>query len=92
MCRWFTPFQWADDATNPERLDTMKKSINDKVNGFTVNSNRIATNVKNFTATNAGGRIAKDIARQFDRDENWGEENQYDIEEIYFGENPGLSG
>jgi len=50
----------------------MKKSINDKVNGFTVNSNRIATNVKNFTATNAGGRIAKDIARQFDRDE-WDE-------------------
>lgn len=48
----------------------MKRSINNKVNDFTVNSNRIAANMKNFTATNAGGRIAKDIARQFDRDEN----------------------
>lgn len=48
----------------------MKRSINNKVNDFTVNSNRIAANMKNLTTNNVGGRITKNIARQFDRDEN----------------------
>ena len=46
----------------------MKKSINGKVNGFTVNEPYC--NQRENTATNAGVRIAKNIARQFDRNEN----------------------
>ncbi len=56
--------------SNPERLDSMKRSINEKVNAFTVKSRCVAANMENLTATDVSGRVTKNIARQFDRNEN----------------------
>jgi hypothetical protein len=56
--------------SNPERLDSMKRSINEKVNTFTVKSNCIVNNTKTLAANNAGDRVAKNIARQFNRGDN----------------------
>ena len=48
----------------------MKRYINEKVNTFTVKSNRIVNNTKTLAANNAGDRVVKNIARQFDRGDN----------------------
>lgn len=48
----------------------MKRSINEKVNTFTVKSNRIVNNTKTLATNNAGERVAKNIVRQFDRGDN----------------------